>query len=105
MKSSPMLGTSNINVASILRKEFQVFLHIPDAQVSCTIVNFLINEIKGDSTFPQKTKSPSGATAGGILPKNGPNFFKKLYFKSAKYISEDHVWFEDPWIVASLCDE
>jgi hypothetical protein len=25
--------------------------------------------------------------------------------KSLKYIFEDHVWFEDRWMVASLCDE
>jgi hypothetical protein len=63
-------------------------LHIPDAPVSCTDVNFLSNKVKGDSAFSPKTKSPSGVTAGDICPKNGPIFFpKKLYFKNAKYVS------------------
>jgi hypothetical protein len=25
--------------------------------------------------------------------------------KSRKHAAEDHVWFEDRWMVASLCDE
>jgi hypothetical protein len=37
-----------------------------------------IDEIKGRLGFPLKTKSPSGATTGGIPPqKNGPFFHIK----------------------------
>jgi hypothetical protein len=73
-------------------------------------------KVKGQLGFPQKTKSPSGATAGGIPPKKWPHFFTKIR-KRAKYDStlasselrrgagEDHVWFKDRWMVASLCDE
>jgi hypothetical protein len=39
-KSSPTLGTSNSYVASTLRKDFQVFFHIPDAPIGCTYVKF-----------------------------------------------------------------
>jgi hypothetical protein len=82
--SSPTLGTSNSYVTSTLRKDFQVFLHIYDAPVGCTDVNFLLNKIEGDSAFSPKTKSPSGATAG-VSPIKWSYFFtKKLYFKSAK---------------------
>jgi hypothetical protein len=35
-----------------------------------------MNKVKGRLGFPQKTKPPSGATAGGIPPKNGPIFRK-----------------------------
>jgi hypothetical protein len=59
-----MLGTSNNYVDFTLRKDFQVFLHIPDAPISCTDVNFLLNKVNGDSAFSSKTKSTSGATAG-----------------------------------------
>jgi hypothetical protein len=59
-----MPGTSSSNVTSTLRNNFQVFLHIPDAPVSCTDVNFLLNKVKDDSAFSPKTKSPSGATVG-----------------------------------------
>jgi hypothetical protein len=40
--------------------------------------SYRINKVKGQLGFPQKTKSPSGATTGGIPPprKNGP-FFRK----------------------------
>jgi hypothetical protein len=42
-------------------------------------------KVKGQLGFPQKTKSPLGATAGGILPqKNGPIFSQK-FRKRAKY--------------------
>jgi hypothetical protein len=46
-------------------------------------------KVKGQLGFPQKTKSPSGATAGGIPPppqKNGPMFSQKVR-KRAKYDS------------------
>jgi hypothetical protein len=81
-----MLGTSNSYVASTRRKDFQDFLHISDAPVGCTDVNFLLNKVKGDSAFSPKTKSPSGAIAGVYPLKMVPFFAKKLYFKSAKYI-------------------
>jgi hypothetical protein len=35
------------------------------------------NLIKGQLGFPLKPKLPSGATAGGIPPKNGPIFSRK----------------------------
>jgi hypothetical protein len=51
-------------------------------------VNFhRINKVKGQLGFPPKTKSPSGATARGIPPKNGPMFLQKIAAKSAKYAS------------------
>jgi hypothetical protein len=34
-------------------------------------------KVKGQLSFPQKTKSPSGATAGGIPPKKWSHFFRK----------------------------
>jgi hypothetical protein len=77
VKSSPTLGTSNSYVASTPRKDFQVFLHISNALVGCIDVNFLLNKVNGDSTFSPKTKSPSGATAGGIPPKMVPFLRKK----------------------------
>jgi hypothetical protein len=67
MKSSPTLGTSNNYVVSTHRKDFKVFLHIPDALVGCTDVIFFLNNVMGDSAFSQKTKSTSGATVGGIV--------------------------------------
>jgi hypothetical protein len=42
-------------------------------------------KVKGHLGFPQKTKSPSGATTGGIPPK-WPHFFTKIR-KRAKYDS------------------
>jgi hypothetical protein len=33
-------------------------------------------KVKGHLGFPQKTKSPSGATTGGIPPKMAPFFHK-----------------------------
>jgi hypothetical protein len=62
-------------------------LHISDALVGCTNENFTLNKVNGDLAFPPKTKSPSGATAGGIPPKNGPIFSEKLHCKCAKYVS------------------
>jgi CO/xanthine dehydrogenase FAD-binding subunit len=44
-------------------------------------------KVKGQLDFPQKTKSPSGATTGGIPPpKNGPIFSQKVR-ERAKYDS------------------
>jgi hypothetical protein len=40
VKSSPMLGTFNNYIACTLRKDFQVFLDIPDAPVGCADVKF-----------------------------------------------------------------
>jgi hypothetical protein len=42
---------------------------------------------KGRLSFPSKTKSPSGATAGGTPQKMVPFFRKKPCFKYAKYDS------------------
>jgi hypothetical protein len=49
-----------------------------------------INKIKGRLGFPLKTKSPSGATAGGIPPPKKNKmvpFFAKIRRKCAKYAS------------------
>jgi hypothetical protein len=43
--------------------------------------------VKGRLGFSSKTKSPSGATAGGIPPINGPIFLQKIHRKSVKYAS------------------
>jgi hypothetical protein len=86
-KFSPTLGTSNSYIVSTIRKDFQVFLHISDAPVGFTDVNFLLNKVKGDSAFSLKTKSPSVTTAGVSPLKMVPFFAKRLYFKSAKYVS------------------
>jgi hypothetical protein len=81
-KNSPTLGTSNSYVASSLSEDFQVFcckLHAqhPSWQPRCK--NQQINKAEGQLVFPQKTKSPSGATAGGTPPKkNGPIFSQKI---------------------------
>jgi hypothetical protein len=78
-RNSPTLGTSNSYVASTLRKDFQIsfVIYTLNTPVGCTNVNSikLINS-KGNSAFPLKNKSPSGATAGGIPPKMVP-FFRK----------------------------
>jgi hypothetical protein len=44
-------------------------------------------KVKGQLGFPQKTKSPSGAIAGGIPPKKMVPFFRKKIRKRAKYDS------------------
>jgi hypothetical protein len=31
--------------------------------------------------------------------------YYKVSNNSTEYEAEDHVWFEDRWMVASLCDE
>jgi hypothetical protein len=56
----------------------------PSWQPRCK--NQQVNKVKGQLGFPQKTKSPSGATAGGTPPKNGPIFSQKNR-KRAKYDS------------------
>jgi hypothetical protein len=76
-----MLGTSSSYVASTISKDFQVFgckLHAqhPSWQPRCK--NQQVNKVKGQLGFPQKTKSPSGATAGGTPPKMVPFFRKKF---------------------------
>jgi hypothetical protein len=75
-------------VASTLRKDFQVSFvtYIPNTPVGCTnVYSIELIKSKGDSAFPLKTKSPSGATTGGI-PKMVP-FFAKIHRKCAKYAS------------------
>jgi hypothetical protein len=57
--------------------------------------------------------SPAGAIQGSVAvrqaPEPGPvrGDRVELYdlFLNAPSPSEDHVWFEDRWMVASLCDE
>jgi hypothetical protein len=80
-KSAPTLGTSNRYVAFTLRKDFQVFFHIPDTPVSCTDVNFPLNKVKGDTAFSPKTKSPYHffGYCEGYPPKNGPIFSQKSF--------------------------
>jgi hypothetical protein len=64
-----------------LSKDFQVFcckLHAqhPSWQPRCK--NQQVNKVKGQLGFPQKTKSPSRATAGASPPqKKWSNFFAK----------------------------
>jgi hypothetical protein len=79
VKNSPTLGTSNSYVASTLRKGFPSYLcklHTQHPSWLYRCKYFRINQVKGQLGFPQKTKSPSGATAGGIPPPNGPIFCK-----------------------------
>jgi hypothetical protein len=45
---------------------------------------------------------------GGLqrrTPWRGRVFFLNAKEEEVHLISEDHVWFEDWWMVASLCDE
>jgi hypothetical protein len=83
-----MLGTSNSYVASTLRKDFQVFfryLHTQNPSWLYKCKFHRINKVKGRLGFPLKTKSPSGATSGGIPPKKWPHFFAQIRQKCAKY--------------------
>jgi hypothetical protein len=64
-----ILGTSSSYVASTFSEDFQVIcckLHAqhPSWQFRCKYQQ--INKVKGQLGSPQKTKSPSGATTGGI---------------------------------------
>jgi hypothetical protein len=83
-----MLETSKSYVASTLRKDFQVSFCYLHTQHPSWLYNRRINKVKGRLGFPLKTKSPSGATAGGIPPpqKMVP-FFAKFHRKCAKYAS------------------
>jgi hypothetical protein len=89
-RNSPTLGTSSSYVASTLSEDFQVFcckLHAqhPSWQPRCK--NQQVNKVKGQLGFPKKTKSPSGATTGGIPPpQKWSHFFAKVR-KRAKYDS------------------
>jgi hypothetical protein len=88
-KNSPTLGTSSSYVASTLSEDFQVIyckLHAqhPSWQLRCKYQQ--VNKDKGQLGFPQKTKSPSGATTGGIPPKKWSHFFAKIR-KFANYAS------------------
>jgi hypothetical protein len=91
VKNSPTLGTSKSYVASTLRKDVQVLfiIYTPNTPIGCTNVNSIeINKCKGQLGFPLKTKSPSGATTGGIPPqKKGPIFSQKIHRKCTKYAS------------------
>jgi hypothetical protein len=80
-KNSPTLGTSSSYVTSTLSEDFQVIcckLHAqhPSWQFKCKYQQ--VNKVKGQLGFPQKTKSPSGATTGGIPhPEKMVPFFRK----------------------------
>jgi hypothetical protein len=82
-----LAATSLLPLARI-SKFFCCKLHAqhPSWQPRCK--NQQINKAKRQLHFPQKTKSPSGATAGGIRPpKNGPIFSQKKIRKRTKYDS------------------
>jgi hypothetical protein len=55
-----------------------------------------------------EAKARSGATGGRAEPRVGEatraDGFTYQFF-SPLHTFEDHVWFEDRWMVASLCDE
>jgi hypothetical protein len=72
-----MLGTSSSYVASTLSEDFCCKLHAqhPSWQPRCK--NQQVNKVKGQLGFPQKTKSPLGATARGTPPKMWSHFFAK----------------------------
>jgi hypothetical protein len=73
-----MHGTSNCYVASTLRKDFQDFFRYLHTQHPIWLYKCkFLRLIKGRLGFPPKTKSPSGATAGGIPPKKLSHFFAK----------------------------
>jgi hypothetical protein len=79
-KNSPTPGTSSSYVASTLSEDFQVFfckLHAqhPSWQLKCKYQQ--VNKVKGQLGFPQKTKSPSGATTGGTPPEKMVPFFRE----------------------------
>jgi hypothetical protein len=77
-------ATSLLPLARI--SKFFVVNYIPNTPVgNLNVKNQQVNKDKGQLGFPQKTKSPSGATAGGTPPpKNGPIFSQKIR-KRAKY--------------------
>jgi hypothetical protein len=90
-RNSPTLGTSSSYVASTLSDDFQVFcckLHANTPVGSLYVKTNKSVKVEGKLGFPQKTKSPSGATAGGIPQKNGHIFSQKIRIrKRAKYNS------------------
>jgi hypothetical protein len=76
-----MLGISNSYIASTLRKDFQVSFCNSHTQHPSWLYECKLhrtNKVKGQLGFPLKTKSPLGATTGGIPPKNGPIFLQKF---------------------------
>jgi hypothetical protein len=79
-------ATSLLPLARI--SKFFVVNYIPNTPVgNLNVKNQQVNKDKGQLGFPQKTKSPSGATAGGTPPpQNGPIFSQKVP-KRAKYDS------------------
>jgi hypothetical protein len=90
-KNSPTLGTSSSYVASTLSKDFQVIcckLHAQHLSWQFRCKYQQVNKVKGQLGSPQKTKSPTGATMGGIPPppKKWSHFFAKIR-KCANYAS------------------
>jgi hypothetical protein len=91
-KNSPTLGTSSSYVASTLSKDFQVIcckLHAQHLSWQFRCKYQQVNKVKGQLGSPQKTKSPTGATMGGMPPpppKKWSHFFAKIR-KCANYAS------------------
>jgi hypothetical protein len=80
-KNSPTLGTSSSYIVSTLSEDFKVIcckLHAqhPSWQFKCKYQQ--VNKVKGQLGPPQRTKSPSGATTGGIPPKQWSHCFAKI---------------------------
>jgi hypothetical protein len=69
-------ATSLLPLARI--SKFFVVNYIPNTPVgNLNVKNQQVNKDKGQLGFPQKTKSPSGATAGGTPPQKWSHFFAK----------------------------
>jgi hypothetical protein len=49
-------------------------------------------------------RNKSRLVAQGYSQKEGINY-EETFAPVARLEAEDHVWFEDRWMVASLCDE
>jgi hypothetical protein len=77
-----LAATSLLPLARI--SKFVVVNYMPNTPVgSLDVKTNKSIKVKGQLGFPQKTKSPSRATAGGT-PQNGPIFSQKIH-KRAKY--------------------
>jgi hypothetical protein len=87
-----MLETSKSYVASTLRKDFQVSFCYLHTQHPSWLYNRRINKVKGRLGFPLKTKSPSGATAGGIPPPKKWSHFLQNFIANVLSMPRPKLW-------------
>jgi hypothetical protein len=68
-------------------------------------VEELLAQLERQPPAPQGSTDPIAAAVEEVVASGAQEGTAPATVAAEEVVAEDHVWFEDRWMVASLCDE